>query len=63
MSKNVKLKDLIKKEKVNEVSSLALTMGLGLLLKNIYSWVKKNPQLKQKLKDFVKKLWLELLSK
>tara|TARA_R100000664_G_C2678276_1_gene87401 strand:- start:113 stop:283 length:171 start_codon:yes stop_codon:yes gene_type:complete len=56
MSKNVKLKDLIKKEKVNEVSSLALTMGLGLLLKNIYSWVKKNPQLKQKLKDFVKKL-------
>tara|TARA_R100001015_G_C4509519_1_gene81621 strand:- start:206 stop:376 length:171 start_codon:yes stop_codon:yes gene_type:complete len=56
MSKNIKLKNLIEKKEVHEVSELALTMGLGLLLKGIYNWVKKNPQFKQKLKDFVKKL-------
>ena len=55
----IKLKNILKERKtnkVNEVSDLAVTMGLGLLLKGIYNWVKKNPQLKQKLKDFVKKL-------
>jgi uncharacterized protein YccT (UPF0319 family) len=55
----IKLKDILKENKVNEIGPgpFGTSMAIGLLLKALYQWYKKQrPQDKQKFKDFAEKL-------
>jgi hypothetical protein len=55
----IKLKNILKEKKVNEIGPgpFGTSMAIGLLLKALYQWYKKQKtQDKKKFKDFVNKL-------